>query len=575
MVLNDRQSAYSKSVPLNVIVVVYVLIFALIFLVSCHESEGEREEVEKSPYTEEDIRHDERIKSYLLETYLCTINQVSVTANSVKISGKYVGEGIFHLYEIPPYVDISETKDTSYRIELENSSFVIELDRFVKRDGIRYDRILSKWAIFKEEDGVDRLVSHARYVDEIPALQYLEPIKLTNKKGIGGIIPNQYITDFSLLNISSATINICITHFMFLNPRTGTIAHEYGGRTYYMDENYLKNTLDKVLLEATKKHNISVAAIILIDPASRSADPALGALLEHPDYDGGVYTMPNMTNLESVNCYAAALDFLAKRYSTTNNRYGRISHWIMHNEVDGARQWTDMGVKPVTVFTDTYVKSMRMCYNIVRQYNMYAEVFASFSHSWTDMANPGWYTSKEIIDLINAYSKVEGDYQWAMAYHSYPQDLTNPCTWIDSMTYDMETKFITFKNLEVLNRWALAKDNKYKGTIKRSVWLSEAGVNSRSYSEKDLQDQAVGFAYAWKKINALEGIDGIQWHNWFDNKGDGACLGLRKYLDESYKGEAKPVWEVYRKAGTNEEDEYFEQFLPLIGIPDWNIIENF
>ena len=66
---------------------------------------------------------------------------------------------------------------TSYRIELENSSFVIELDRFVKRGGIRYDRILSKWAIFKEEDGVDRLVSHARYVDEIPALQYLEPIK--------------------------------------------------------------------------------------------------------------------------------------------------------------------------------------------------------------------------------------------------------------------------------------------------------------------------------------------------------------------------------------------------------------
>lgn len=201
MVLIDRQSVYSKSVPLNVIVVVYVLIFVLIFLVSCHESEGEREEVEKSPYTEEDIRHDERIKSYLLETYLCTINRVSVTANSVKISGKYVGEGIFHLYEIPPYVDISETKDTSYRIELENSSFVIELDRFVKRGGIRYDRILSKWAIFKEEDGVDRLVSHARYVDEIPALQYLEPIKLTNKKGIGGIIPNQYITDFSLLNI--------------------------------------------------------------------------------------------------------------------------------------------------------------------------------------------------------------------------------------------------------------------------------------------------------------------------------------------------------------------------------------
>lgn len=573
MKLIDRQNVSDSSVLLNAVIVTYMLIFGLIFFVSCHESG--REEVINSPYEEEDILHDGRIKSYLQETFLCTVDQVSVTATSVKVLGRCVGEGVFKLYEIPPYIDITEVEKASYGTKLITSSFNVEFDRFVERDGIRYDRILSKWAIFKEGNKADLLVSHARHVDEIPALQYLAPIKLTNKKGIGGIIPNQYIADFSLLNISSATINVCITHFMYLTQKDGTIEHEYGGRTYYMDESYLKNTFDNVLLEATKKHNISVAAILLIDPASRSADRALGALLEHPDYNGGVYTMPNMTNIESVNCYAAALDFLTKRYSTVDNRCGRISHWIMHNEVDGAKQWTNMGVKPVTVFTDTYVKSMRMCYNIVRQYNVHAEVFASFSHSWTDMANPGWYASKEIIDLINAFSKAEGDYQWAMAYHSYPQDLTNPCTWIDSMTYDMETKFITFKNLEVLNRWALTKDNKYKGTIKRSVWLSEAGVNSRSYSEKDLQDQAVGFAYAWKKINALEGIDGIQWHNWFDNEGDGACLGLRKYLNAFYNGEAKPVWHVYQKAGTDEEDEYFEQFLPVIGISDWNIIENF
>lgn len=28
--------------------------------------------------------------------------------------------------------------------------------------------------------------------------------------------------------------------------------------------------------------------------------------------------------------------------------------------------------------SDTYIKSMRMCYNIVRQYDEHAEVFASF-----------------------------------------------------------------------------------------------------------------------------------------------------------------------------------------------------
>lgn len=124
-----------------------------------------------------------------------------------------------------------------------------------------------------------------------------------------------------------------------------------------------------------------------------------------------------------------------------------------------------------------------------------------------------------------------------LAYHSYAQDLTNPCTWNEpNATYSMNTQFVTFKNLEVLHKWAMDGENKYKGTVKRSVWLSEAGVNSRDYSEEELQKQAAGFAYAWKKINALEGIDGIQWHNWFDNQVEGACLGLRKYLDETYKG---------------------------------------
>ena len=176
--------------------------------------------------------------------------------------------------------------------------------------------------------------------------------------------------------------------------------------------------------------------------------------------------MPNMTTLESVNCYAAAFDFLAKRYCTADNRYGRIAHWIMHNEVDGCIDWTNMGVKPLTVFTDTYIKSMRICYNIVRQYDKQAEVLGSFTHSWTQIANVGWwlYTSKEIIDLLNVYSRVEGDFQWGLAYHSYSQDLTNPCVWIDpNATFSMDTQFITFKNLEVLSKWALTKENKYKG----------------------------------------------------------------------------------------------------------------
>lgn len=432
---------------------------------SCHEEE--KEEIPESPFDEEDIQHEQDLNAYLGKSYSCKISQVSVMESSVCVTGEYTGEGNFFLGEIPPYLDIIDVKKAPYKLKLEDSSFEIKLERYVERDGALYDRLLSKWAIYKEGVERDQLVSHAHQADEIHAFQNLPAIKLTSKKGLGGIIPNQYISDFTSLGISSATINVCITQFMHLTPRAGDIAHTYGGRTYYMDEGYLKTVLDVPLLEAAKR-NIAVAAIILVEPAAKCVDPDLGALLQHPDYERGVYTMPNMTTLESVNCYAAAFDFLAKRYCTADNRYGRIAHWIMHNEVDGCIDWTNMGVKPLTVFTDTYIKSMRICYNIVRQYDKQAEVLGSFTHSWTQIANVGWwlYTSKEIIDLLNVYSRVEGDFQWGLAYHSYSQDLTNPCVWIDpNATFSMDTQFITFKNLEVLSKWALTKENKYKGTL--------------------------------------------------------------------------------------------------------------
>ena len=118
------------------------------------------------------------------------------------------------------------------------------------------------------------------------------------------------------------------------------------------------------------------------------------------------------------------------------------------------------------------------------------------------------------------------------------------------------------KNLEVLDKWVKTDANKYRGQIMRKVWLSEAGVGSGTtteYNDSDLSDQAAGTAYSWRKINALEGIEGIQWHNWFDSKDEGAQLGLRKYDDATYNGEAKPAWYTYQAAGTDNEDTYFEE----------------
>ena len=151
--------------------------------------------------------------------------------------------------------------------------------------------------------------------------------------------------------------------------------------------------------------------------------------------------------------------------------------------------------------------------------------------------------------------------------------MTNPKTWEDSQAlFDKNTPLITFKNLEVLNEWAFASENKYKGKKKRVIWLSENGINSRSYSDTDLQIQAAGCAYAWKKVERLKGIDAFIWHNWSDVKEEGICLGLRKYAVEPDPLGRKPVWYVYQAAGTSREEEVFKPYLTYIQIKDWDEI---
>lgn len=529
-----------------------------------NDEEKKEEEEEKNEALNKE-KYEQGIKDYLSKEYACHITDVTVGETSVTIQGDYTGEGTFFLGEIPPFVDMFKTEKIEFKIPLSENSFSIQLDRYVAVGDFKYDRLLSKWAVFKEGADVDELVSHARYanVDAIHAKQSVEAVPLKSKKGLGGLINHELLThDLDELGISSATINIPISNFMHLSEQPGEIPYTYGGKTYYFNEQYLISSFD-VVLQQTSQRGISVAGILLIAPSGDA-----GELLKHPDYNGvAPYTMPNMTTVESTQCYAAALDFLAQRYSDPDMR---IAHWIIHNEVDGGIHWTNMGDKPIATFMDTYLRSMRMCYNIVHQYDQHSEVFISFSHGWNIAAGGGWYKVRDMLDLMNQFSKAEGDFFWSLACHSYPAQLGNPCTWDDAQaTFSMDTEYVTLKNLEVLDKWVGISQNQYKGNIRRSVWLSEAGTCSPSYEDKDLQDQAAGFAYGWKKINALDGINGIQWHSWFDHLGDGVPLGLRKYSDEEYKGEAKPVWTTYQKAGTDEEDDYFEQYLERIGIKSW------
>lgn len=548
---------------------ILVPVLAMAALNSCDKHMPEEDKIPE--YTQEDIAFDELLQKYPDTDYSSAVSEVDVQGNTISIRYSNLESGSTVLAEIPPYMDYLQITEPLSATPVEKGQGTVTVDRYIEADGIRYDRLLSKWGLMKKDAGAFTPVSHARYADHIQAVRSIAPCPpLKNKKGIGGIINTGFLTDLEELDACSATINLLTTSFTWLSESKGRIAHEYGGKTYWFDENFLKLNIDNVLLRAAER-DMAVAGIVLVSLPSSCADPQLSAVINHPDCNGGTLTYPDITDPEGVNCFAAIMDFLIERYSRPDGKYGRIAHWIVMNEVDAASQWTNIGNKPMHYMADYYIKLLRLTENILRQYDASAEVFASFTHSWTLPA--GSFSGKEMLEYIVDAVKAEGDFKWALAQHCYPGDLFNPRSWdCPYTTFSMQTQCVTFGNLEVLDKWIKMPEHMYNGTEKRTVWLSEAGLNTRSYSEQDLAEQAAGYAYAWKKINALDGIDAHQWHNWFDNPAELVYLGIRKVPDPTYQGEKKPVWYLMQAAGTEKEDELFAPYLDIIGIENWDII---
>lgn len=512
------------------------------------------------------------LQKYLSASFPCTIDDVTVGSSKVLITGTTPAEGSFRLVEVPPYANVTEDAQYTFSQELENGDFSVSLTRKVSQKGFSYDRALSKWAVVETSGAKPVLVSHAHYADSVVKKRNVRYQPLKSKKGLGGFVINENIGDLSALGISSVTVNMVVNTMISTTSSFGnSISYSFGGKTYYIDGGQI-SYFDSVLKECYNR-GIIVSAILLFAPTP--ADSGIRTATVHPDYSGGYYSMPNMTTPEGVNAYAAIITYLADRYCSAT--YGRIHYWIMHNEVDEGRTWTNMGVKPLHIYLDEYQKSMRLVYNIARQYYPSTSVLASFTHTWTqNTADGAGFNTYNMLEKSVDYSHSEGDYSWGVAYHPYPQSLLKPRFWVDDTqsTYSMSTKYCTFKNLEVIATWMTDSDHLYKGQHKRILFLSENGTNSPDYTDTQLAYQAAGACWAWKKVQALDAIDAIQWHNWRDNREEfGLCIGLRRYPDDATDPNGrKPVWYVWQAAGTDREDEVFDPYLTYLFRSSWDKI---
>lgn len=114
------------------------------------------------------------IKDYLAKDYPSKVTNVQVTSDKVIIKGNCGGSGTYLLAEITPWQDVTELEKYPYTQDLSGGGFTVTVDRIVpNREGIRYDKVFSKWAVVKVDGDRQTLDSHARYADDVVPKNHL------------------------------------------------------------------------------------------------------------------------------------------------------------------------------------------------------------------------------------------------------------------------------------------------------------------------------------------------------------------------------------------------------------------
>lgn len=524
----------------------------------------------------EDAEQGQAVRAYLGREWPGRIDAVSVDRRLVRISGVAPEAGTT-LVEVPLHASLPSCNEGVNVTTLSvRGDFQVEVPRYMSdRTGVAQDRIFARWRLARSIDTrLEGLSAAVWATDTEEAASGRSPRSVpSSKKGLAGVTWHpDAMTDLPLLGCRNLTVDIELPNVLHLTPgEDGTTPYTFNGREYAVNEKALE-PLDGITRMA-RDHGMVVSAVILIPRPLTS--PEAQRVWCHPDAsEPGNYSLANVTSPEGVDAYAAALELLANRYGATGEPRGRIANWIIHREVDTARVWANAGEKSLVSYMELYYRALRIAHYAVRRHDPSARVFIPLSHHWT-AAEPGCYSPRDMLVLLQDMCRREGDFEWGVAYHPYPQDLYSPASWLDSRaTFTFDTPLITPRNIEVLDAWVKRPEFRFNGAV-RGVLLSEQGCNAADLSEANQRLQAAGIVYLWHKVRDLDSIEAFQYHRWIDAADEGGLrFGLRANAPGAVAapGEKKLAWEVFRALGTPDEAATTDFAKALIGVQDFGQI---
>lgn len=486
----------------------------------------------------------EAVLRYLREDRIGWIDRVEIGDESVTIDGRHeAGDGKVRLRELrPTHVShVDSLPEPPLRRGLEEA-FRIGLPRFAGPS--RRDRAHSRWRLESESGEGLSAARWGSFADGVAP----DRARLAGRsqKGLGGIpmiaTPDHEIFE---LGIHHATVNVVLDGLLSDRPSPGREKILFEGRPYYLNRSFLRAR--QTTVRHLREKDIVVTAILLVGNRD-------GSTLTHPEAEPrGIFAMPNLATERGADLYRAALHVLGNHFTRPGTR---ISNWVIHNEVDQAGTWTNMGDQPLARYLETYHRSARLVHQAMRQRDPHARVFVSLTHHWTKPSlGPGAYTVRDLLERFAEIAATEGEFEWGVAYHPYPKNLRNPDTWLDEKAeMSFETPYITPKNFEVLPFYLQQERFLFEGRP-RGILFSEQGFNTPTLSEEDQRRQVAGLVYLFERLPRFPMIEAFHLHRYRDmpDREGGLRLGI---MDEN--GNRKLGWEAYRTMGTEEYRQFEE-----------------
>lgn len=382
----------------------------------------------------------------------------------------------------------------------------------------------------------------------------------------------QMIDDALALGVHHAAINVSLAQLVAPNASPDNPALTFQGQRFEFNKQIVQSLDSRI--DPLLQHGITVYLILL---AYNTGNPDLARAFIHPKFNAASkapISAFKTSDAEGAKYFQATATFLAQRYATKNSP---PLHFIVGNEVNSHWFWYNMGEATMEEVVANYERAVRLCFDAVHSVSSTSRVYLSLDHHWNSSVTPKEplksFGARPFLEAFTKLAKRNGDFEWHLAFHPYPENLFEARTWNDhEATMNLSSPKITFKNIELLNNFMKNPEMAFNGKPRRII-LSEQGFHTTNSPDGELI-QAAAFAYAYQKVDQLDGIDAFILHRHVDHlKEGGLNLGLWTCDKNSKPTKKKVIYDVFRLADTAEWQEAFKFALPIIGVEAWDGIQ--